>query len=477
MLLNENLERILEITESITKEKDYTKLLTRILEDGMEISNADGGTLYLLDEDKLNFFFMITKSKGIKKGGLNEKIELPPVDINSQSVASYSARTKKIVNVSDVYKDSIFNWEGPKKYDKLNNYHTESVLVLPLLDRDSNVLGVMQLINATENDKIIPFSKEVERIIYSLSSLSSVLLNNMRLYENIKELLDSFVSAMVKAIESRTPYNAFHTINVANIASSFVDYINEKNYYFISKDKKEELVLACMLHDVGKLIVPLEILNKAKRFEGSIDMMNLRYELIDSCIKNNYLENKYTKDEYEKEKSYLDKIITFINRLNDSSFLSDDDLNFINEIKDKKYDTPYGELEILKDNELECALIRRGTLTQAERLEIEKHVVYTNEILKEIKFGKKYSNVKNIAASHHEYLNGTGYPNKLKDSDLSILVRIITIVDIYESLVSTDRPYKKPMPNERALSILNEMANKEGKLDKRLVEIFIEFKS
>ena len=289
MLLNKDLEKVLDVTTKLSNEHNYKKLLMEILINGMDISNSDGGTLYLLEDDKLYFYYMITKSKNIKKGGSIDKIDLPPVDINSTSVAALCAKTKKIINVKDVYDDKKYNWSGPKKYDELNNYHTQSVLVLPLMDRDNNVLGVMQLINAYKDDKIIPFSKDIERIIYSLSSLSGVLLNNMMLYENIKELLDSFVNAMVKAIESRTPYNAFHTINVSKICSEFVDYINQHNYGRISKNDKDELILAAMLHDVGKLIIPIEILNKATRFEGLLDKMLLRYELIDASLNIEYL--------------------------------------------------------------------------------------------------------------------------------------------------------------------------------------------
>ena len=84
------------------------------------------------------------------------------------------AKSKKIINVEDVYSDKSYNWSGPMKYDELTGYHTESVLVLPLLDREKNVLGVMQLINAVQFKKVVPFSYDVQKIIYSLSSLSGV---------------------------------------------------------------------------------------------------------------------------------------------------------------------------------------------------------------------------------------------------------------------------------------------------------------
>ncbi len=471
MILNKDLEKILNITISMSKEVDYAKLLESILEDGMDLSNCDAGTLYLLNGTKLEFFFMITKSQGVRDGGVGKEIELPPVDINSSSVAAMCARTKRIINVEDVYSDTKYNWEGPKKYDDLTGYHTESVLVLPLLDRDKNVLGVMQLINATQFGQVIPFSKDIERVIYSLASLSGILLNNMRLYDGIKDLLYSFVGAMVKAIESRTPYNAFHTNNVARICGEFVDYINEHKLMEISPEDKEQLLLAAMLHDVGKMIIPNEVLNKSTRFEGLLDNMLMRYDLIKACIENKYLKNEISSSQYNNELIFIENVKEFMKKLDSASFLTEDDKNYINRLKDKTYDTVFGKLNILEPKELENALIEKGTLTKEERAEIEKHVVYTSEILNEINFGKKYAKVKDIASKHHEYLNGTGYPNHLIGDELSILVRIITIVDIYESLISTDRPYKKPMPTPKALSILKDMA-KEGKLDTQLVDIF-----
>ena len=476
MILNKDVEKVLDVITAMSRESNYYKLLEDILEVGMQISNCDGGTLYLLKDNKLEFFFMITKSLNIKDGGEGKKINLPPVDIYSPSVAALCARSKKVINVEDVYSDKTYNWEGPKKYDELTGYHTQSVLVLPLFDKEKNVLGVMQLINAVLFKKVVPFSYDIEKTLFSLSSLSGVLLDNIILYDNVKDLLDSFVRAMVKAIESRTPYNASHTINVAKYCGEFVDYLNDKKYDTISPADKEELVMAAMLHDVGKIIVKEEILNKGTRFSSKLSNMLLRYDLIETSIENKYLKKEIDENKYNNDIKLINDIKVFIEKLDKSSFLSDDDLAFINKIKDLEYETKYGVLKVFDGDEYDCAVIKKGTLTQDERKQIEKHVEYTNDILKELKFGKKYSNVKDIAASHHEYLDGSGYPNHLKEEALSKYVRIITIMDIYDSLLAADRPYKKPIPKDKALAILKDMAYKENKLDKNLVDLFIESK-
>ena len=253
------------------------------------------------------------------------------------------------------------------KYDELTGYHTESVLVLPLLDREKNVLGVMQLINAVQFKKVVPFSYDVQKIIYSLSSLSGVLLNNMSLYQEIKDLLYSFVKAMVKTIESRTPYNASHTANVAKLCNDFVDYLNLKNYDEIKPSEKEELVMAAMLHDIGKIIIKEDTLNKATRFASLLPLMNERYDLISLDLDNKYLNNSLNKEEYEKELNYINKIKEFVNRIENITFLNDDDLKFIEEIKNKEYNTKFGIKKIFEEKELECAYIKKGTLKPGEK--------------------------------------------------------------------------------------------------------------
>jgi len=118
-------------------------------------------------------------------------------------------------------------------------------------------------------------------------------------------------------------------------------------------------------------------------------------------------------------------------------------------------------------------MVIRGNLTNRERIEMESHVSKTFEILKQIPFTRELKNVPEIAGKHHEKLDGSGYPNNILASNIPVQVRIITIADIYDALVSQDRPYKKAMPRDVALKILNEEAA-VGKLDKAILDVFIE---
>ena len=187
-----------------------------------------------------------------------------------------------------------------------------------------------------------------------------------------------------------------------------------------------------------------------------------------STVKNKYLKNIYSVDEFNKKINELNEACEFIEMINKIGYVDELKQNRIKEIINLEYETEFGILKIVEKEEENDVLIVKGTLTALERNEIEKHAIYTKHILKEIQFGKKYNNVEFIAGAHHEYIDGSGYPNHMHNEELSLLVRILTIMDVYESLTSTDRPYKKPMPKERAYSILEEMV-KEGKLDSTLV--------
>jgi HD-GYP domain-containing protein (c-di-GMP phosphodiesterase class II) len=118
--------------------------------------------------------------------------------------------------------------------------------------------------------------------------------------------------------------------------------------------------------------------------------------------------------------------------------------------------------------------IRKGTLSDRERETIQSHAVMTDKLLSQIRFSPELSHVREWAAGHHEFLDGSGYPKHLSGEDVPIEVRIITILDIFDALTAGDRPYKPGMSPERALSILDAMANKEGKLDPDLVRLFAE---
>jgi len=477
MEVTDDMERILEIGRELTIQKDYAKLLENIIGEAMEIANCDAGTLYIFNEGKLHFMIMRNNTMNVYMGGNGEPINMPPVKLEEQYVCAYCALHKETINVDDVYTNERFNWKGPREYDKMTGYRTRSMLVIPLENHDGKVIGVLQLINAFDiNGDVCNFSENNEFITSSLASQAAISLSNMLMIRELKDLLNSFVEAMVTAIDSRTPYNANHTMHVAEYCDKFCKYLQtlyleNKTSYDISNDDREELVMAAKLHDVGKMITPLHVMNKADRLSERIFVMDVRFKLIEQILKTELAEGKMDKAKYEEEVATLHDNIEFVRKVNTAGFLQDEMLERVNSLEGISYGEGEDKIDFLTEDELSMLRIRKGSLSAEERHIMEQHVEYTEKILSSITFGDKYKRVNFIAAAHHEYLDGSGYPKHLTAEDIPVEVRILTIMDVFDSLSSNDRPYRKEsLSNERIFSILEAMV-REGKLDGDLVAL------
>ncbi len=476
--IDKDLKNILDISISLTCEKNYNKLLEKILKESMRTTNSDAGTLYLYKDNSLVFKIMRTNSLNIYKGGNGENIDLPPVPFTEKNVCSYCAIHRKLINIQDVYDNVQFDFSGPRNYDSITKYRTKSMLVIPLADHENELIGVIQLINALDVDNnIIPYNKRDEYTTIALSSLAAVSLSNMQHMQSMKELFFSFASVMASAIDERSPYNANHTQNVSYYISQFIDFVN--NQYaqglvseFFSENEKDQIILAARLHDIGKIVIPLSVMDKADRLGNRLHEIRSRFELISCYLKIDMLQNRINNYDYNEEIDYLNNSLKLIETLNNSSFLSDDLEDLINILSKKYYTkTDSSKIYYLTEEESQCLLIKKGTLTEKERNIMESHAAITSKLLSNFKFNKQYENVAKWAGSHHELLDGSGYPKGLTEKDIPSQVRIITIVDIYDALTCKDRPYKKPMPEDKAFSILYSMAD-EGKLDKYYVNLF-----
>ncbi len=308
--------------------------------------------------------------------------------------------------------------------------------------------------------------KEMETEITALAYLQYV--------EELKVQLHSFVEALATAIDERTPYNGTHTRKVAEYTKLLMDFINNKHdegecEEYFDDEHREKLMLAALLHDIGKMIIPLSVMNRATRLDHDIIRLEDRFELLKSYYEVDMLRRRITVDEYEEIIAELNSSIEFIRVIDTMGYLDDDSYEKVRmlakkcHVKENGMVTPY-----LTEYEADCLSIRKGTLTEHARRQMEDHVVMTEKILSKVHFSKKYERVPIWAAAHHEFLDGTGYPNHLSGEQLPIETRILTVSDIYDALTASDRPYKEPMPREEALWILKEMAE-DGKIEMRLV--------
>lgn len=488
----QQLSNLISIAIALSSEKDLEKLLDMILSEARRITQADAGTLYMIEDNKLAAKIIHNDTMNTFLGGKRERITLPPVPIDDVYVSGYVANHGESINIADVYLDESFDFSGPKKYDKMTGYTTRSMLVIPLKNHKSVVIGVLQLLNAIDKNtkKVIPFPKESQLIIESLASLAATAITNSQLIQEIESLLDSFIQVMVAAIESRTPYNATHTQKIASLARSLAEAINEdtegyyKNIYFDEKDLKV-VSTAAWLHDIGKMAVPLSIMNKSTRLDKKLPLVIQRIDYAMELEINRYFEtslrseNPLSVDMILKEKenivkTYKDYRDTIIKADNPSTFIDEELKQKILQIADITYTGNDGiKHPLLQEDEVEQLCVSRGTLTEKERRVMEEHVLFTQRMLSKMNFGIDLKRVPEIACMHHEQLDGKGYPNGLKEEQIPLEARILAIVDIFDALTAVDRPYKKAIPLDKSLSILQSMA-KENKIDQHLLDLFIE---
>lgn len=474
---NAELKKILNIGIKLSTEKNRDHLLAFILETGMDITHCDASTLYLFEGGKLHFKIMKTLSQNISRGEEGEPIDdMPPVAMTERNVCSYAALHREIINIPDVYDNTRFDFSGPKKYDALTGYHTQSLLVIPIENNEEELIGVLQLLNAMDDDgKVIPFDAEYEIIIRSLGAQAAIEMTNLKYVQEVKRQLRSFVEAMSTAIDERTPYNGSHTRKVAEYTGMIADYINKlhklgKSDEYFDEERKDKLELAALLHDIGKMVVPLSIMNRATRLDKELGTVETRFRLLEAYYTIDCMKGRIGEEECRKQITYLQESMDFIHRIDGKGFLDDEDYERVQELAKHRYvDEAGGELPYLTEREHDRLSIRKGTLTEEDRRQMEYHVVMTEKILSKVWFNKNYEDIPRWASSHHELLDGSGYPRHLKEDELELETRMITVADVYDALTARDRPYKKPVSQEKALSILKEMAD-EGKLDAQLVD-------
>jgi len=475
-LLNE----YINITKNILYEKDSTNLLKRIVNYARLMTNADAATLYIKSEDDKFLEFKIVENETLNIY-LDKDINWPKLPLyingkkNTEMVAVLAALEGKLINIKDAYNEKKFNFEGTKKFDKQTGYRSKSMLVIPLKNHENEIIGVLQLINKKENDKIVPFNKIDEEIITSFSTIAAITLTKNQLIENFKELFESLIKTIGMAIDEKSKYTGGHVRRVAKIALMIAKTLKKLGIKNYSNEELKMIEIAGWMHDIGKLVIPEYIMDKATKLETIVDRIEYikyKFEILKLQEYIKYLKNEISKEEYETNINQYEKDFEFLKYLNKGSeFVKEEDLKRLQKIKNYKINHE----NLLSDDEFLNLSIRKGTLTEKERKIIQSHAKIGLEMLESLKFPKKYKDIIHIAGNHHEKLNCKGYPRGLCEKDLSLEDRIMAVADIFEALSAKDRPYKEAKKLSEIFKILYFMA-KNKEIDKEIVKIFIKEK-
>ena len=498
--LGGQIKKMSDIGRALSGVQDLNTLLEMIVDQARNFTNADAGTLYIVENNTLRFQIVQNDSLKIRMGGKSGgTIPFPPVELKETNVSAFVALKGISVNIPDVYDTDLFDFTGPKKFDQSTGYRSKSMLVVPLRNHENDVIGVLQLLNATNpiSNEVIAFSQDYENLSESLASQAAVSITNAKLIANMTELFEAFVKVMATAIDEKSPVTGGHIRRVAELTLTMAEVIHDldeghfKDKTF-SPDQMYELRIAAYMHDIGKVTSPVEIVEKAKKLQTIFDRIQyvrLRMAYISQKIelegqeaKIKILQNGSSPEKLNSiEKETLEKLIEieeilrFINKCNEpGEFLDDEILVRLKEVSEKTYIDDAGEQQpFLTADELVNLSIRRGSITEKERQKMQGHAAVTLKMLKQIPFTKKLKNIPDFAGAHHEFLNGKGYPLGLKGDEISFEGRLMAVTDIAEALTASDRPYKKAMPLETVYRILRSMVE-GGELDPNLVELFIE---
>lgn len=454
-------------------------LLNTIVRSAMNLLHCDAGSLFLA-KDASHLSFEVAMNDTVEFEF--QKVKIP---MDRPGVATRSFRTGTAFSIRDVYRipNSLKGVLFDSSLDRRIGYRTRSVLAVPLKNSKGQVLGVLQLLNKKNSSrsswpvgrepliqKMPSFDRDDLELMESFAAVAAASLENQGLYRQIEDIFESFVKASVVAIDARDPGTRGHSLRVARLTEALARAISSspdedvENIIF-DEDELKELLWAGYVHDFGKISVRESTLQKDQKLT-EIQRLKIKSRIHDFILASAG-ENPQTRTELEK--SWVE-----ILDLSKPSVLDVDAGVRLERLSTLSYVNSMGDAEkLLTEEDVHSLSIKRGCLTQSEREEIESHVTQSFEFLKQIPWGDKLKRIPEIAYCHHELLDGTGYPRKLKGDQIPDQSKIMTICDIFDALSASDRAYKAALPLEKTLSILEGMV-KGDKLDERFYRIFKE---
>jgi HD-GYP domain-containing protein (c-di-GMP phosphodiesterase class II) len=504
------LGELTRIGMALSTEHDYEELQDLILSQARELSSSDAASLYLverLENDKRRLRFKLSQTFSRPDIPLVERT----MPLDKSSIAGYVATTGEPLVIDDAYflpPDSEYNID--RFFDQKYGYRTKSMLTIPMTDHKKEVIGVLQLINRKRDfsahleqpedfdQQVIPYTRRLVELVSALAGQAAVSIENSQLYEEIERLFEGFVRASVHAIEQRDPTTFGHSGRVADKTVALAEVVDRADvgaYRSVTFTKKDlrEIRYAGLLHDFGKVGVREEVLVKAKKlYPPDLALIRQRYAFVRRTAEREFFRRRLEYLETSGQAGYeqfmeqldaehraqmedLDHFMKLVLESNEPTVLPEGSFEELVAYADRYFEDLEGNQQpYLTDDEARFLTIRKGSLDEQERAEIESHVTHTYKFLQKIPWTRELGDVPVIAWGHHEKLDGSGYPRRLKgSSQIPIQTRMMTIADIYDALTAADRPYKRRMAPERALDIIGYEV-KDGQIDADLFGLFIE---
>jgi HD-GYP domain-containing protein (c-di-GMP phosphodiesterase class II) len=482
------------IGAALSSERDIHRLLETILDAAKKITNADAGTLYLVDTDKqvLTFEILHNDSLNIRLGGTSgNPIPFYPIHLigkdgvpNNSMVVAHVALNDVTVNIADAYSAEGFDFSGTKNFDAKTGYRSRSFLAVPMRNHEMEIIGVLQLINALDEKtgEVKQFSKDDQQLLESLASQAAIALSNRRLIQQLEELFESLINLINTAIDDKSPYTGGHCARVPALTMMLAEAANRaklgalKDFNLTDKDRYE-LKIAGLLHDCGKITTPVHVVDKSTKLQTIYDrihQIDTRFEVLKRDAEIAMLKGEKTGAEMDVYVRQLDADREFLRHCNiGTEKMQDADIARVLQIGRYQWTDTQGQRgNFLTPEEIENLTIRAGTLTAVEREIINHHIVSTIKMLDALPWPNHLKHVPEYAGGHHERMDGKGYPKGLTRDQMPIQARVMGIADIFEALTAIDRPYKEGKTLTESLTILGKF-KENGHIDPDLFDVFI----
>jgi len=489
-----DMERLHEVGRALASEQNLDKLLDLILVQARQLLSAEAGSIYLVVGEGKDRELLFAHTQNAKLSLPYHRFRLP---ISKSSMAGFVAATGECLSIEDVYsirEDAPYRFND--SFDRQAGYRSISMLCVPLMDTEGEILGVLQLINRLDEEEegtpVLPFQADHARLAQSLAGQAGVAVKNAGLRHEIENLFESFVNASVLAIEQRDPVTSGHSGRVAALTVGLAEAVNATpsgayGDIFFSERQLREIRYASLLHDFGKVGVREQVLVKAKKLEPPrLEMVLQRIRQRQEERTRQQLQQDWESGlpfdphrwreilrELEEE---ADRLIALVIKTNEPTVLPQEVLGDLDRLAELEYTHWNGQTDaVVTETDIEALRIPKGSLSDHERLEIESHVTHTFHFLSQIPWTRDLASVPEIAFAHHERINGHGYPRQLLSHEIPLQSKAMAISDVFDALTAQDRPYKAALPLERSLGILESDA-KAGHLDPELLRLFIEAK-
>ncbi len=457
------MEELNRIGIALSQTHEVGALLEMILTKAREITGADAGSLYLVEETRPDVLSAGQGDRHLRfKLTQNDSVQFPfaefELPLQENSLAGYTALHGEVINLADAHRIPRNRpYHFNPRYDEETGYRTRSMLTLPMKNGRGEVIGVLQLINCKAHPdarltsaevvarEVRPFSDRAVRLALSLASQAAVAYENGRLYQDIEKLFEGFVQASVKAIEQRDPTTSGHSLRVSHMTvglAEIVDRVDTGAYAptRFSPEQMKEIRYAALLHDFGKVGVREEVLVKAKKLypvADRPDRPSLRLSLQGNGSAHGARKgpppagtgpaggagpHRLPRRGISPAQGRIGKRVRGGHR-RPTSRPCCPRASLIASLKSRgrPISDPRGvQRPLLTPEEVRYLSIPQGSLSLDERAQIEAHVIHSFNFLLQIPWTKQIREIPRIVRAHHEKLNGTGYPYRLRGEEIPV---------------------------------------------------------